>query len=539
MGNTKNKGLIIILVVLIITVLVAEIVLLTSFFIDRDNSGEVVSNKNETSNIMPGIDDDNNKDVEVNMDELVTTMSGNSLETFDLSFLKLENKRVNKIYSPLSIKYALGMLSEGAQGETKLQIDGLIGNYTAKEYQNNENMSFANALFVKDSYKNSINLNYVNTLLSKYNAEVIYDSFETPNNLNNWVSKKAFNLVNDLYSNISNYDFILTNTLAIDMEWNNLIQCAIGANGNCKYYSVSYKNEKFSDVIGPIINENYYPIKFNNDTIKNVKSVKIGAALNNYDIVKTLGEDNIRATISKEYQEWLKKGGCGNDLDVNTFVDTFIDDLNSNYKRVDMSTDFLLYDDNEVKAFAKDLKEYNGTTLQYVGIMPKNVSLDTYINNITADKLNNVINNLKEIKSENFKEGVITKITGYIPLFKFDYELDLMEDLKQLGVINAFDASKADLSNIVEGAVISDASHKASIEFSNEGIKAAAVTKMFGAGATGCRFVHDYEVPVETIDLTFNNPYLFLIRDKNSGEVWFVGTVYNPSTGIFNNPTGK
>ena len=115
-----------------------------------------------------------------------------------------------------------------------------------------------------------------------------------------------------------------------------------------------------------------------------------------------------------------------------------------------MSTDFLLYDDNEVKAFAKDLKEYNGTTLQYVGIMPKNVSLDTYINNITADKLNNVINNLKEIKSENFKEGVITKITGYIPLFKFDYELDLMEDLKQLGVIDAFDASKADLSNIVD-----------------------------------------------------------------------------------------
>ena len=29
--------------------------------------------------------------------------------------------------------------------------------------------------------------------------------------------------------------------------------------------------------------------------------------------------------------------------------------------------------------------------------------------------------------------------------------------------------------------------------------------------------------------MTFNNPYLYLIRDKNSGEVWFVGTVYQPT----------
>ena len=514
METKNNNGLLIGIIIILIILIVLILGLFVYIAYDKGLISLGEGNENEVGD---------------NKYESADTITSNSLQNFDLSFLKLENSNVNKIYSPLSIKYALGMLSEGAQGETKLQIDGLIGNYTAKEYQNNENMSFANAIFVKDSYKDSINSNYVNTLSNKYNAEVVYDSFENPSILNNWVSKKTFNLVNNLYSDISKYDFVLTNALAIDMEWNNLIQCAVGANGNCKYYSVSYKNEKFGHHIDIIDSENYSSIKFNNDTI-NVKTVEIGAALNNYDIVKTLGEDNIRATISKEYQEWLSGGGCGNDPDVNTFVDTFIDDLNSNYKRVDMSTDFLLYDDNEVKAFAKDLKEYNGTTLQYVGIMPKNVSLDTYINNITADKLNNVINNLKEIKSENFKEGVITKITGYIPLFKFDYELDLMEDLKQLGVINAFDASKADLSNIVEGAVISDASHKASIEFSNEGIKAAAVTTMGGRGATGCRFVHDYEVPVETIDLTFNNPYLFLIRDKNSGEVWFVGTVYNPTT---------
>ena len=51
---------------------------------------------------------------------------------------------------------------------------------------------------------------------------------------------------------------------------------------------------------------------------------------------------------------------------------------------------------------------------------------------------------------------------------------------------------------------------------------------MGGMGSTGCWFEYNYEVPVKVIDLTFDKPYLFLIRDKDSGEVWFTGTVYNP-----------
>ena len=470
-----------------------------------------------------------NKELDSKQYESTYRMSGNSLENFDLSLLKIENKNENKIYSPLSIKYALNMLSEGAVGSSKLQIDGLIGEYNSKKYVNSENMSFANALFVKDSFKNSIKKDYVNNLSNKYNAEVIYDSFKSPNVLNDWVSNKTFGLINNLYDDISDSDFLLTNALAIDMEWKELIQSVVSENSSgYRWYNVKYKNEKFSKFISPIQNDKYPTVKFNNDTI-NAKAVEIGAALNNYDIVTTLGEENIRATVGAEYKKWLANGGCGNDPDVNTFLDTYIADLNSNYKQVDTSTDFLLYDDNEVKAFAKDLKEYNGITLQYVGIMPKNVSLDTYISTITSEKVNNVINNLKEIKSENFKEGVITNITGLIPLFKFEYEWDLIDKLKKLGITDIFDSNKANLSGITSGAVINKVSHKANIEFSNEGIKAAAVTTEGGWGATGCKFTYEYDVPVETIDLTFNNPYLFLIRDKNSGEIWFIGTVYNPT----------
>ena len=76
-----------------------------------------------------------------------------------------------------------------------------------------------------------------------------------------------------------------------------------------------------------------------------------------------------------------------------------------------------------------------------------------------------------------------------------------------------------------------DKSHKTTIEFSNDGIKAAAATTEGGIGAAGCGFDYIYKVPVENIDITFNKPYLFLVRDKDTGEVWFTGTVYEPIKG--------
>ena len=77
---------------------------------------------------------------------------------------------------------------------------------------------------------------------------------------------------------------------------------------------------------------------------------------------------------------------------------------------------------------------------------------------------------------------------------------------------------------------IAKAAHKANIEFSNEGIKAAAATAMGGAGAAACP-IYDYlyDVPQVEINLSFDNPYLYLIRDKDTGEVWFAGTVYEPT----------
>jgi len=71
----------------------------------------------------------------------------------DFSFLKMENNKQNMLYSPLSIKYALKMLEEGAAGNTLTEIKNTIGNSTLAKYESIDKiLSFANGLFIKNNY---------------------------------------------------------------------------------------------------------------------------------------------------------------------------------------------------------------------------------------------------------------------------------------------------------------------------------------------------------------------------------------------------
>lgn len=459
-------------------------------------------------------------------------LKSNSLEDFDLRFLQLENERKNKIYSPLSIKYALAMLNEGTEGESKEQISNLIGDYKPNKYVNSANMSLANALFIRDTYKNSVKENFVNNLKTKYNADVEYDSFTSAKKMNSWISDKTLELIKDMIddSSVSDLNFALINAVAIDMDWKDKF---LVHDNYDNYMDANYQHEKYSWMAPQnLLSSNFEGVK------NRISGMGIIASVNNYDIVNTLGEDNIRKTVGDAFRKYLNEDPDGNasyylegknvETAVKEYLDEYIKEINNNYKMVNKNTDFYVYQDEKVKSFAKDLKEYNGTTLQYVAIMPEE-NLDKYISNITAEEINKIIGNLKDInKRENFKEGVITQVVGYIPKFKFDYDLNLIKDLNDMGVKDIFDENKANLKGITdEKAYINQAKHKANIELTQDGIKAAAATFIGGAGA-GEMFDYLYDVPVEKIDLTFDKPYMFVIRNKETGEVWFAGTVYEP-----------
>ena len=472
-------------------------------------------------------------------------MSGNSLENFDLYFLKLENEAKNKVYSPLSIKYALEMLAEGSEGNTKKQIEAVVGDYKAKSYPNSEHMSFANAMFIEDTFKDEVKSTYIDTLKNKYNAEVILDPFASPDNINSWVSNKTFKLINNLVDNVDDHVFFLINALAIDMNWKNQIHCATGHQIPCVNnmgYSISYKHEKLDDDSTMNYDVVEYPYSSEDDFFggynrknefngkENAKGGEVLADFNKYDIIKELGEDKIREIITPEYEEWLKTPEGKGNLPVEEGVNKFINELKENYGKKANSTDFLVNETDDVKTFAKDLDTYDGMTLQYVAIMPKEKELTDFIKDTNKDELNKMISDLKEVNIDSFEEGYVTRIRGFIPFFKYEYKLELLKDLQELGIKDVFD-SKADLSNMInsKGIAIDKALHQATIELSNDGIKASAATAFGGAGSThGPYFEHLFKVPVKEIDMTFNKPFMYIIRDKDSGEVWFTGTVYEP-----------
>ncbi len=502
----KGKGLIIILIVLLLAIVAGlACVFLLNGKGDKKEEETVVTEKEEKKSPY--------------------RLSGNGLENFDLYFLQLNNKNTNTVYSPLSIKYALAMLNEGTDGETKAQIAALIGDYQPKSYTESKNMAFGNAFFVRDTFKDNVVPGTVDILKNKFGAEVMVDPFTNPDTVNNWIKKKTLNLIDKLVTkdDLDAVDFMIINALGIDMQWE-------------RHFFPYARSDEFSENYN--IATEYSSMEYGwfgaekvvSGTFEGVKdkiaTLQTFASYNNYDAVAAHGGEE---KYKKEIKDFLVNTCKEEEKNATEHANNIYKDIVSNYKRLDKTTDFLFYVDDDVKVFAKDLKEYNGTQLQYVGFLPKTSDLSTFVKDTNATKLNDYIGKLKELKPESFEEGYITEVSGTIPKFTYAYNLDLMENLKSLGVTDAFDSTKANLSKLVKGsAYISVAKHSANIEFTQDGIKASAATVLGGLGnALSCTYTES-NLPIKKIDITFDKPYMYLVRDKKTGEVWFAGSVYEP-----------
>ena len=555
--KSSSKGFAIFLIIAIIAIITVCYFLLSDVFEKKEDTDTSTSSSNSKVTVETEKEVGETKEVAVESEYALTD---NNLSKFDLSFLKLENEEENKIYSPLSIKYAFKMLEEATTGDAHNQIASIVKAYNLTKYESNENMALANAFFVRDTYKNNIKENYVNALKTKYNAEVILNDFSDAEKINLWVKEHTLNLIPELFndSDVKILNFALVNALGIDMEWNHkFLEHYYEDDENITSY-VSYSHERIPDetwAFGWYADECLYGNKFYNS--QTVSSMEVYSSLNNYDIVSDLGEDKIYEIVYNDFKDWALGTGkyenaFWNGQNDDSFNDdyseenikkvfdnwfynteypelSYINSINSNYAETSYSTDFLVYVDDDIKVFAKDLKEYDGTTLQYIGIMPQKIDLDEYIEHVKNTEIIDLIGNLKELKRENFKDGYLTYIHGYIPKFTFEYELDLQSDLEKLGITDVFEQGKANLTKMTNDkeVFIGTAKHKANIEFTQDGIKAAATTVAGGLGA-GEWYDYFFEMPTEDIDITFNKPYMFLIRDKETGETWFVGSVYEP-----------
>lgn len=139
---------------------------------------------------------------------------------------------------------------------------------------------------------------------------------------------------------------------------------------------------------------------------------------------------------------------------------------------------------------------------------------DASINDIVDELTLENWNSWKPLFSE-------TEVSIQLPKFKFSYNEEKMKELlSSMGMGIAFDDSQADFTRINQagGLYISEVKHKTFIETNEEGTEAAAVTSV-GIEVTS--------VP-EVLEFLVDRPFVFLINEKSSGTILFVGTVYNP-----------
>jgi len=105
----------------------------------------------------------------------------------------------------------------------------------------------------------------------------------------------------------------------------------------------------------------------------------------------------------------------------------------------------------------------------------------------------------------------------YLPKFKLEYEISLNEVLKALGMKSAFkDANFTKMSKL-GGLFISEVKHKTFVDVNEEGTEAAAVTSVEVGYKSAYGFV-----------MNVNRPFVFVIREKNSGTILFIGKVVEP-----------
>ena len=128
----------------------------------------------------------------------------NNKNSFENSFINNLDYEINEniLVSPLSLAYALSMVKEGASGNTLKVIENTLNNYKLSFMQSIPNViGITNSIFIKDSFNSLVNSVYINTLGINYRAQVYYDSFNTVDNINNYVKDKTFNMIPNFLSN--------------------------------------------------------------------------------------------------------------------------------------------------------------------------------------------------------------------------------------------------------------------------------------------------------------------------------------------------
>jgi len=178
--------------------------------------------------------------------------------------------------------------------------------------------------------------------------------------------------------------------------------------------------------------------------------------------------------------------------------------------------------DNEAKFNYAETEElqilemlYEGGDLSMLVLLPRSDDLRPLEDSLTLKKLNEWENELKE-----------QRLDVYMPRFTFERKYFLNENLKEMGMPLAFTppgmSPGADFSGIAgdKELFIQLVVHQAFVDVNEEGTEAAAATGVsVGIVSVGP------QIPIFRAD----HPFIFIIQEKETGNILFLGRVINPT----------
>ena len=193
--------------------------------------------------------------------------------------------------------------------------------------------------------------------------------------------------------------------------------------------------------------------------------------------------------------KWDEEFDCNKTL-MGNFLDKNVYMMSSNEKYIE--SDYYT-------GFIKDYEKLSDNSqYEFIGLLPKK-DIQDVINNLSNDVIK---------KSITESEANIQ-----IPRFKYEYNVNNLKSiLESLGIKDMFNKEKANFGGIAEDIYVSSIVQKTYIDFMESGTKAAA--------SSGGAF--DIKSAAEEKEVIFNKPFVYLIRKKESNNIYFIGTVNSP-----------
>jgi len=153
---------------------------------------------------------------------------------------------------------------------------------------------------------------------------------------------------------------------------------------------------------------------------------------------------------------------------------------------------------------------YDGGELSMVVLLPEAGKFEAFEETLNAQQVDAIISGLQP-----------ARVALTMPQFEFDSEFKLNDTLADMGMPIAFSCN-ADFSGMTgyRDLWISAVLHKAFVSVDEAGTEAAAATAVI--------MERSAIIPEPPVEVTIDSPFIFLIRDIETGSVLFVGRVLNP-----------